>query len=84
MSDDEDISERVEDAIGRAIQDVIREHEGGFTMRWVAVIESCDESGERGAWTLASPDAKPWDTLGMLTYAQQLEQARVIAHRLDL
>ncbi len=71
---DDDIRAKINDAISRVIQ----EHENGFLLKWVALIESTDAEGERGVWTLASEGAKSWDVSGLLQYGLHIEQARVI------
>lgn len=61
--------------IADAIQTVIRNREGGFVTRWCAIVESVDEHGERGVWTVAADDMKPWDVFGLLDYAVERERA---------
>lgn len=64
----------VENALAQAFSD-----NGDMVTRWALVAEVIDTDGERGLWTLAPEDATGWDTLGMLTYATQMEQAKAVA-----
>lgn len=49
--------------------------EAEMVTRWVALIEVMDAEGDRAAYVMAPQGAKPWDTLGLLTFAIQTEQA---------
>lgn len=73
----------IEAAVNEAIETVIREHEGGFTIRWVALVETAGEDGTRGIWTMTSPDVRAWDTLGLLEYGKQLQVAQIVNDRPD-
>lgn len=68
----------IETAINEAIETAIREHEGGLTLRWVALIETCGPDGARGVWTMTSPDVLSWDALGLLEYGRQREVAKIV------
>lgn len=70
--------EAIEAAVNEAIEKVIRDHEGGFTIRWVALVETAGPDGSRGVWTMTSPDVKAWDTLGLLEYGKQLQVRGVL------
>lgn len=72
------VGEDIEIAINSAIEQVIRDHEGGFTLKWVALVETVDPDGERGVWTMTSADVKAWDTLGLLEYGKQKQNAQII------
>lgn len=73
MSDDHELAP-IRSRVESAMADAFRESDEMVT-RWVVLVEVIDTNGERGLWTLAPDDATAWDTLGMLTYATQLEQA---------
>ena len=60
----------VEAGISAALHDA-----GEMVVKWVLVCESMDDTGNRGVWTITDDDATTWDTLGLLTYALQQEQA---------
>ena len=62
--------------LGQAIADVLAKHEGGFVTKWVALIETVGPDGDRGLWVTAANDAMPWDTIGMLQYALNVETAQ--------
>jgi hypothetical protein len=69
----------LQDALGDALSDTFRRVEAGMLTRWVVLAESIDEDGQRGLWLITQEDARAWDTIGMLTYALHLEQARTVA-----
>lgn len=68
----------IQAAINEAIETVIREHEGGFTIRWVALVETAGPDGCRGVWTMTSPDVMAWDTLGLLEYGKQMQVRQLV------
>lgn len=65
------------DAVENAIINVLRES-GEMVTRFVALVETIGEEGDRGIFTLASADMKAWDTIGMLGFGLQCEQARMV------
>lgn len=46
---------------------------GAMLTRWVIIAEVIDGMGERACWTLAAPDNKKWDTIGLVAYAHRCE-----------
>lgn len=76
---DGDLQRAVGDAVSTALQTV----ENGLLTRWVLLAESIDAEGGRGLWLVAPEDACAWDSIGMLTYALHMEQARVVKRELD-
>jgi hypothetical protein len=44
--------------------------DGEMVIRWFSIVEVMDTNGDRGMWTLGSPNSEPWDVLGMLNYAR--------------
>lgn len=77
MTDDDELGARIEAAINDAIEAVVREHEHGFVVKWVGVVETFNDEGTRGVWTMTSPAATAWDTLGLLGYASARETAAI-------
>jgi hypothetical protein len=75
------MGETIEQEVSRAISDAVAKHEGGFVVKWVALVESVDESGERGLWTMTSEDVKAWDTVGMLQHGLHLQMAQTLEGR---
>jgi hypothetical protein len=73
-----DVSTSVNDALSGALND-----HGDMLVRWALCAEVIDAEGERGLWTLAPEGQKAWDTLGLLTYATQREQAEVVRAKLE-
>lgn len=62
-----------EDVYG-AVSDLLQRLDpGSMVTRFVAVVEVVSGDGERSLWVFNAPDAKPWDTLGLLTYASGLD-----------
>jgi hypothetical protein len=78
----EDETTPIERDLNDAIAGVLARHERSMLGNWVALIETVQESGDRGLWTLSSPDVKAWDTVGMLTYGLQVQQAQIVAAEL--
>ena len=70
MSSNEDVRDQVASVINDTMAATVDE----MVTKWVACIETIDADGKRALWLLSDPTAKPWDTLGLLTYAVQQEQ----------
>jgi hypothetical protein len=68
--------EAIERDLHNAVADVLAHHETSMVTKWIILVEVVDEAGDRGMWTFTSPGATAWDSLGMLTYATQMEQAQ--------
>lgn len=80
MSDPgERVRAKVQAAIDQALAD---EHE--MATGFVCLIEAMGTDGQRGVWTLHHDGALPWDTLGLLAYGTQVEQARTVRDEADL
>lgn len=75
----EDVKAALTGAVSAGIDQAVREHEGGFVNKWVAIIESVDSDGERGLWYITSEGLKHWECAGFLTAALQIEQAETTA-----
>lgn len=74
--DVDDTTARVQDAIASALPDQ-------YVTRWLAIIEVVDADGTRALWSLGPEDATPWDALGMLEWARQVEQANLVSAEFD-
>lgn len=70
-------------AVGDAISALLGSRQNEMVTRWVVVVETIDRAGERAAWTLAPLDARTWDTLGLLAFGMQLEQAKAVTDALE-
>lgn len=66
--------EHIRDSVGNALAQAVA-GESEMVTKWVALVEVLDADGERSAYVMAPDGAKPWDTLGLLTFAIQVEQA---------
>lgn len=64
------LGQKIEAAVGAAIEKVIAECEHGFAIKWLAIVESAGPDGTRGVWTMTSSGALPWETLGLLEYGK--------------
>lgn len=51
--------------------------DGEMILRWVAVAEVIDKDGEKGLYTMTSPDLKAWESLGLLQFALAVETGSV-------
>ena len=71
MTDVEETRERIQDAIASALPDQ-------YVTRWIAIIEVVAADGDRALWSLGPEDATAWDTLGLLEYGRQVEQAAIL------
>lgn len=70
--------EAIQAEVGKAIADILSRDGREFTTRWVAVVETVDEQGQRGLWPMTSDDLMAWDTCGLLTHALHLQQAQTL------
>lgn len=77
------MQDALSEAIGDAIDGAVGEHERGFVTKWIALVETVGPEGDRGVWALASDGVMAWDSLGLLTFGLQLEQARAVAEQGD-
>lgn len=66
--------DQIRDSVGNALAQAVA-GEAEMVTKWVALVEVMDAQGERSAYVMAPDGAKPWDTLGLLTFAIQVEQA---------
>lgn len=66
--------DEIRDSVGSAMAQAVA-GQSEMVTRWVAVVEVMDADGQRSAYLMAPDGAKPWDTLGLLTFAVQVEQA---------
>ena len=79
MNADPDATEKaLTDAIAQALDQALP----GMVTRWVCVTEVIEEDGQRALWSVGPDDAQPWDRLGLMGFAMQLEQAGAVAHTL--
>lgn len=72
----------IERDLADAIAAVLAKHETSMVTKWVALIETMDQDGERGMWTMTSDNVKAWDTTGMLMHGLHIQQAQITADTL--
>lgn len=51
--------------------------------RWINVAEVIDAEGVRSVWIVTAEGQAPWDSIGLLGFAQQFEQARAVRECFD-
>lgn len=77
--DNDDLSEKLEEAVGVAINQAMTEIGGSFVIKWVAAVEVMTPDGERGVWSFTSPDATRWDIFGLLHELEHFQVATMTA-----
>ncbi len=76
-------SEEINKASEKAVALFLSELGGDLsTGRYVLVLEAIDENGDRGLWQSTAPGQASWDTLGLLNYMIQEEQAYMCSKEL--
>jgi hypothetical protein len=51
--------------------------------KWVFLCEVMDGDGRRATYLLSQPDARVWDSLGLLMFGLQVEQARTVVEYIE-
>jgi hypothetical protein len=64
------MQQKMTDAICNAVAG-----DGDFVTKFVCLVEVIDTDGDSCLWAVASKNISSWETLGMLTWALQHEQA---------
>jgi hypothetical protein len=75
-----EVGAKIEAELGKAIDAIVAEQEGGMTMKWVCLLETAGADGSRGLWTLTNDGMKAWDIVGLLQHALDLQQAKTIEY----
>jgi hypothetical protein len=71
--------DEVRDVALSAISDLLQTIEpGSMVQRFVLLAEIIGADSERSVWMLTPPDAKAWDSLGLLEYAKQVELSATV------
>lgn len=73
----------LQDALNDAIHQAVRDREGEYVTKWIALVEAVDDDGTVGLWTMTSDNVMAWDTVGMLQHGLHLQQAKTLATKLD-
>jgi hypothetical protein len=63
------------DVVQGALADALHGNDGAVLVKYVTICEVIDPSGERALWLLATDGMKPWESIGMLEYAHDIERA---------
>jgi hypothetical protein len=70
-----DAFDRVQAGFADAIADVLGRHERCIPTKWIVLCEVISDEADRALWVISDREQKPWDTLGMLHHAIQVQQA---------
>lgn len=70
------------EGISTAVSDAFA-HANFMVTKWVLVAEVIDEDGERCVWADTAERQTAWDSLGLLNYATQMEQAAAVTRSED-
>lgn len=71
-------NERMKAEMLESLSRIVQEFEPSMVMNFVVLVETVDDNGARGLWTCESEGITPWQTMGMLQYAQAVAKARVV------
>lgn len=71
MSSDEEIDSLVSDMVEKL-------ETGAMLTKYIVIAEGIDPQGERAVYMATHTDAKTWDILGLLSYAQGIENAGLV------
>lgn len=74
MSDNKDTARMVVEAVRGALGSAA----GEMATRVVVLAETMDADGVVALWSATDDDSKPWQTLGLLMWAVQREQAELV------
>ena len=74
MTDDKDTAR----AVVGAVRDALVAEVGEVATRVVVLAETIDADGLLALWSATDDDSKPWQTLGLLMWAVQREQAQMV------
>lgn len=74
----------LEEDLNHAIAEVLARHETSMVTRWIALVETIDDSGATGLWTMTSEGIKAWDTVGMLGHALDIQRAQTFGYTTGL
>lgn len=76
--EEQERDEDIVNSLADALDNTLARHEKARLTRWLVLMEVIDEGGNYGLWTVGGPDSKPWDTLGMLRYAETIQKGEVM------
>lgn len=68
-----EVGDRLTSELTTAVEDTFKRVEGGIVTKWLLIAETVGPDGERGLWTRTSDDLKPWESVGMLRFAEITE-----------
>ena len=78
MADEKPEDRAWSDDVEAAVQGVASAH-GQMLGRFALVAEVVESNGERTTWVACSRGQKPWESLGLLHFGLQAEQAWMVA-----
>lgn len=71
-------NEAMKAAMLNNLTDVLQTFEACMVTKFVVLCETVDAEGQKGLWTCESEGIAPWETLGLLAWAQQVAQGRAV------
>lgn len=83
MSEEEQQPEAVRESdeaivteIGKAVEGIFARNSIMAT-KWLILTEALDVEGNYGLWTFGGQDMRPWDVLGLLSYAKIIQEGEL-------
>lgn len=73
---DDSNGDRMVDAVSEALTAI---EPGTMVLKCIVLAEVIDSEGKRALWTIAGPDVKAWDTVGILQHALHLQAGQTMA-----
>lgn len=75
----DELRNKLHDAIQRIYSEVDPEYEGAMLMRFVLMPEFMDRDGDRSLFATVSPDCRMWEALGMVHHFLNTIQGQLLA-----
>lgn len=72
MADEEEDLEAIREGIKQGLATAMP---GMMVNRWIVLVETIEQNGDRSVWMQSADDMKIWECLGMLEYAKLAEMA---------
>lgn len=79
-TEDDESAAALERRLDGALSDVFHQADGSVVNRWIVLADVLGPQGERALHVRSGPQLMSWDTLGMLEFARQAEQAALNEH----
>ena len=76
--EDEEVFDGLKEAVHTDLANRIDAFDGSMLVKYCTLAEIMGSDGERALVSLASKDMKTWESLGMIEYMRQMEQAGAV------